>query len=143
MLSKCSIIMGQMINVLQGLLENPPPSDSPHNIIICGDDQNAVTDAKQLTDCQPGFKVGSRCCALEHDSTGKCCKIARSTLACKIVAMQQQRSLTQMPCLMSRFLAVKELFWQCFYCFDLSSPSDFFTADSLQNVCTQPAPVVV
>ena len=51
--------MGQAIDVLQGLLENPPPSDSPHNIIVCGDDQDAVTDAKQLTDCLPGFKVGS------------------------------------------------------------------------------------
>ncbi len=53
-----------MIDILQGLLENPPPSDSPHNIIICGDDQNAVTDAKQLTDCLPGFKVGSCCLAI-------------------------------------------------------------------------------
>ncbi|DBA83825.1 TPA: hypothetical protein ACH3X1_006345 [Trebouxia sp. C0004] len=57
--------------VFVGLLENPPPSDSPHNIIICGDDQDAVTDAKQLTDCQPGFKVGSYCLALQHDSTCK------------------------------------------------------------------------
>jgi predicted dinucleotide-binding enzyme len=56
--------MRQKIDVLQGLLENPPPSDSPHNIIVCGDDQDAVTDAKQLTDCQPGFKVGSHCLAL-------------------------------------------------------------------------------
>lgn len=45
--------------VLQGLLENPPPSDNPHSVIICGDDQDAVTDAKQLIDCQSGFKVGS------------------------------------------------------------------------------------
>ncbi len=56
--------MRQKIDVLQGLLENPPPSDSPHNIIVCGDDQDAVTDAKQLTDCQPGFKVGSHYLAL-------------------------------------------------------------------------------
>lgn len=42
---------------LQGLLENPPPADNPHNIIVCGDDQDAVTDAKQLIDCQPGFKA--------------------------------------------------------------------------------------
>lgn len=44
--------------VLQGLLENPPPSDNPHHVIVCGDDQDAVTDAKQLIDCQSGFKVG-------------------------------------------------------------------------------------
>lgn len=45
--------------VMQGLLENPPPSDNPHNVIVCGDDQDAVTDAKQLIDCQSGFKVGA------------------------------------------------------------------------------------
>ena len=44
-------------DVLQGLLENPPPSDNPHSIIVVGDDQDAVTDAKQLIDCQSGFKV--------------------------------------------------------------------------------------
>lgn len=43
--------------VFVGLLENPPPSDNPHNIIVCGDDQDAVTDAKQLIDCQSGFKA--------------------------------------------------------------------------------------
>ena len=49
--------MLQML-VLKGLLENPPPFDNPHNVIVCGDDQDAVTDAKQLIDCQSGFKVG-------------------------------------------------------------------------------------
>ena len=49
----------QLCILMQGLLENPPPADNPHNIIVCGDDQGAVNDAKQLIDCQSGFKVGS------------------------------------------------------------------------------------
>ena len=49
--------------VTQGLLENPPPSDNPHNIIVCGDDQDAVAEAKQLIDCQPGFKAS---CSQSH-----------------------------------------------------------------------------
>lgn len=85
--------MGQMIDILQGLLENPPPSDSPHNIIICGDDQGAVTDAKQLTDCLPGFKVGSRCLAFQHDAI--CRNMAQLMLTCRTTAMQQQKSLTK------------------------------------------------
>ena len=46
-----------MLSGLQGLIESPPPSDNPHNVILCGDDQEAVEDAKQLIDCQSGFKV--------------------------------------------------------------------------------------
>lgn len=52
-----SLVLTLASAFLQGLLENPPPSDNPHNIIVCGDDQDAVTDAKQLIDCQTGFKV--------------------------------------------------------------------------------------
>ena len=45
-------------------MENPPPSDNPHSIIVVGDDQDAVTDAKQLIDCQSGFKVS--CTPMKH-----------------------------------------------------------------------------
>lgn len=47
----------ELLCYVQGLLESPPPSDDPHNVILCGDDQDAVEDAKQLIDCQSGFKV--------------------------------------------------------------------------------------
>ncbi len=87
--------MREMTNVLQGLLENPPPADSPHNIIICGDDQDAVTDAKQLTDCLPGFKVGSHCLAIKNDAVCKCHSMVQLMLKCRTTAMQQQKSLTK------------------------------------------------
>ena len=101
MLSECLVIMRHAIDLLQGLLENPPPADSPHNIIICGDDQDAVTDAKQLTDCLPGFKVESRFHAIQNDAICKCRSMARLMLTCGTTTMQQQKSLTK-QCLVLR-----------------------------------------